>query len=438
MDSRFTNLGDNTNENRMARIMMGNAPSDNVAAKHCDHIYATGEGQLNYVQQCDTLASVRFSVNFQSLTLPGSATLNLPNASIIDTIMIRAQLASWPTDCSLPRGWLALLVDRVEWRIGGGQPYVYSGQQMLQEALEACETINKRDQFLRLAGDSRIAADASAQEANYYLSLPISRIAYDNHQLPFDTRMLSTQSQFTVYFKSLAEICGGSGVASLPTSFSLGQFIIRDLNFKNPLHSISDDLRLNPMLSYSHPVIWSIHSQLQVTTSNTATLPTQVTLTGFRAGNLNSITFFIVPDAQINPGGNNARNVMNTLRMENIRLEFNGVPLQICNGRSHDLINMANNFDPNFFFNNLITGTSSATFNQAPINSYYYTFDLSQYNAIRKFGSVQSGLEIQSNQLNFSFTTPDSNAASARLYISYRYASAIKISDRGGVVDQAF
>lgn len=435
MNSKYSNFGDLQQDAQMTRMVNDDSVRGLAMMRVCDHIYYN-KGSVSYKNECDTVANTRFSQAFTSLNLGGSSILQIANMSIVDMIIMRLQIANIPADVSLPRGWGYSFINRIDYRIGSSITLTVNGPQHLQSVMAKTESVPKRDQVLRLGGDSVVAATALA-EANVMLDVPISKLAMLCKKLPFDSKMLNLPVQIIVYFNTAAQVFGGTGV--LPQSFSLGEFILRQLDFKDVEHSISSDLRLNPMGQYVHPFTYQQHQQAPVTLA-TAVPGTSVNLTGFRYGNLNAIGLCVVPDTSLNPTAptTEAKNPSNFLRLENISLTFNGQIIYRCNGRSHDLIQMNNNLDSNFFQNNFITGNTTATFAQTAINSYFYYIDLSQYSCLREEGAIQSGIEVGSNVLQLSFTAPGNNGVAAQLFISYLYSAGIKVSSGGNQVDFVF
>lgn len=440
MDSRYSNLGDFSKEAMMARMVGGNATlKETVLAEHCDNVYYS-ESSAAMKSECDTVANSRYSQGFPSLALPGSALLQIPNQSIVDMVTIHAEFnpAQIPADVCLPRGWLLLLINRIDYRIGSSTTFTMDGKAHLQLVFESCETSDKIDQIWRLAGDEfTTGPNSSTLVAHAPIMVPISKLMAMNNKLPFDTRMLSQPVNVTVYFDALSSICGGIGTP--PSSFSLGEYILRQMDFKDVEHSLARDLQMNSISNYTHPFTFVQQvGGIQLTSSNTKTAPVATTLQGFRYGNLLGIAMMAVLNSSSNPAPTVAKNPLDTLRLENINLNFNGQNLQVLNGRAADLLYLEDHPRPNYFFGSRLSGTTNASFSSVPVNSYFYVLDLSQYSAIVKEGSVQSGIEIGSNVMTLSFTTPDSNAAAFTLYVSYRYQAGIKVSQGGNAVDFVF
>jgi len=437
MNTAFANIGDLDKATTMPLTVQ-----DSVAVEHCDTIYY-GPSASHKKSACDVLANTRFEQQFQSLNIPGSVTLQIPNISIVDTIIMHVAIPSFPQDCNLPRGWGHLLIDRVDLRIGSSITLTFSGQTILHELLMKCKNASssgKRSRLFELCGQARTTSSATRLDAYIPLNVPVlSAIANDKSKLPFDLGMLNLPAQVVVYWNSLASICGGSGVSNLPTSFSVGSFIARQLDFKDVSNSMKNDLIMNPAMSYTHPFVYNQSIALPCISSNSPSTPVLVSLTGFRYGTLESVGFYLLKNLDVNSPGANAKNVFNTQVLNDIKLTFNGQLLYSAPANSHELLNLALSDDsPNMVLNAVVSGTSTATFVATAVDSYLYDINLAQYNPLSEQGVLQSGLVVGNNTLSLQFTTPASNLETCVLYVSYRYAAGCKVSNGGSQVDFIF
>lgn len=430
--SQYKNLGD-YESSAMVNRAMAMGLKDLSGMKYCDHIYYD-DRSVAYKQECDIIANTRYTQGFTSLSLPGTTTLQLPNMSIIDMIACQFSI-NFPTNICATRGWGYQLIERIDYRIGSAGTFTINGEQHALSVLEKCETLEKRNQLWRLGGDAVVSS--GVQNAYVFIDVPVSKIQAMAHKLPFDSKMLSLPIQIVIYIKGASEVFGGSGV--MPIALSDGNFIVRQLDFKDNNASMAEDLMMDRALSYVHPFLFQ-QTQLVVPNLTTAQLPNKVVtnLQGFRFGNLVSITLWAVLNTDLTPSPTNAKNPLKTLRLNDIQLYYNGLLLYNSIKDTHALITLGNNLAPNYFETTAISGTNSGNFALTAYNSYYYTLDMSQYSAKMKEGSIQSGLEMGPNTLLLNFTTPDSSASAFALYVSYNYTSGLKIFQGGSQVDFVF
>lgn len=439
--SRFTNLGDLDTENRLGRIAAEQQSMADIPLGLCDHIYY-GESSTMFREACDVIRSLKFVQSFTSLSTNGSATLQIPNVSIIDQVFMQVSLPSWPANVYGIRGLLLAMIDRIEYQLGASTRYVLDGRAHLQYLLEQASTDSQKDAVLRLAGESLINSSASEIVMQCPIALPFTRGLYGDKKHPFDAKMLSMPILITVYFNSagLAGVCGGSGVASLPTSWSSGLFAVSQIDFKSPENSLARDLQMT-MGSYLQPALFIQPSiSLPLTGSSVKTAPVNLTLTGVRYGDLTSIGLVVVKNEDITGtgGAGNAKNPLCTQKLENVVLTFNGVVLYRAEGRLLDLQALSMKPTPNFYqYEKATTATSPFTIDPL-YQSYYYDLDLSQFSDIISEGNVMSGLEVGSNVLTLSFTTPTANGLACTAFVNYKYPFAIKIGMGGSAVDFVF
>ena len=82
------------------------------------------------------------------------------------------------------------------------------------------------------------------------------------------------------------------------------------------------------------------------------------------------------------------------------------------------------------------SGSTPPAVADANAQLYYYSIQLSQLNDIINEGSLQSGLELGSNSMQISFTTPNCDGVACKAYICYRYPYGIKTGS--GCTQQEF
>jgi hypothetical protein len=444
--SKYQGLGDLTQDAMMNRSMAVQETLADVPLGLCDAIYAS-EASTQYRSECDVIRSIRFTQSFPSLNMNGSATLQIPNISIIDSIFMNVVVPYWPTNYYLQRGGLLQLIDRIEYQVGSSNRWTLDGVAHLHYLLETCQSQDQKDALLRLAGESLNNAVATPFNWACPIALPFVRGMYGNHKkFPLDTKMLGLPVTITVFWKAsgLAAISGGAGTPVnptptqlLPTSFSSGAFSCSQLDFKDPNMSLARDLQLTGG-SYIQPALFLQNSiQIPLTSASAVSSAPQLTLTSVRYGNLTSIGLVVVRNADLAASSGTAINPMKWQRLENIILTFNGVRLIFANARVYDLQQLVLQKTPNFAPIETGSGSTSGFTLNGTNTAYYYSLDLSQYSDILEEGSLQSGLEVGANVLNLSFTTPDTNSENCTAFVCYRYPFGIKIS-QGGQCDYVF
>lgn len=439
MVSKYQGLGDLSQDAMMNRAMAVQETLADVPLGMCDKIYAS-ESSSAYREECDVIRTIKFVQSFQSLNTNGSVTLQIPNISIIDNIYLAVSFNAGdiPANVWSQRCPLGLLIDRIEYQVGNSNRWTLDGVAHMAYILETCQSQDMKDQVLRLGGE-QIDASGGALNWIFPICLPWTRALYGNHKkFPFDAKMCALPLTLTVYWKAsgLAGIMGGSGVVNLPTVFRSGQFIVSQLDFKQPDMSLAKDLQLTGG-SYIQPALFLQNSvAIPFTSSSSVSTAPQLTLTSVRYGNLTSIGLVVVRNADITPGVT-AFNPMNWQRLTDIILTFNGVRLVFAPSRTMDLQALVLQKTPNFAPQATATGAVSPFTQNGQATAYYYSLALSQYSDILEEGSLQSGLEVGANVLNLSMVTPFSNGEACTAYVCYRYPFGIKVH-MGGQVDYVF
>lgn len=398
----------------------------------CDMIYYNSDVSLR--PKCPVVKNSRFVQNFSSLNLPSSNTLQIPNLSICELIGYRIVLPQVPANVCLPRGWGYLLLNRLDVRIGSSQTLTFGKHQMFIDTLIKCDSKEKQDYLLELGGQEISAPSSGTIEAVCYLNSIISKIRQATAKLPLDLNLLNQPCQMTLYFDSVSTISGGTGAQNAyGASMVDGSFHVVQLDFKNPLDSLKNEMILDPMASYNHFFNYRQDLTQQFTGSTNTNQPVNLTLTGFRYGTLTSIGFLVVQNTNITPVGvNDAKNPFLCERVSNIQLVFNGQVLARSNGFSHELVMLASRQMPPVVAYSQLSGTTSP-FTSAPKNAYYYKIDLAQHAVELSEGHIQSGISISTNVMNLLFNTTTNN--SYTLFVFYEFNSAIQVARGGAEVD---
>lgn len=403
----------------------------------CETVYYDANVSLR--PRCQTVRNNRFQQNFSSLNLPSSQTLQIPNLSIVDTIIYRIVLPNLPVDVNLPLGWGYLLLNRLDVRIGSSTVLTFNKHQLLIDTLSKCDEVAKQDAVLNLGGapynDTINPQPITARNvAVCFLDGIISRIRQASAKLPFDTNCLTQPCQFVLYLDSASSIMGGAGAK--PSQMLDGSFHVSQLDFKNSMDSLKGELMMMPETEYNHFFVYQQHLNQQFTGSTSVNSPVNLTLTGFRYGTLLKVRFMCVQNNYITPAGaNDPKNVFLGDRVSNVNLIYNGQVLHRNLDSTHELFQMANRHLPPKA-NYQLYGRTGPNLTSTPQDSYWVELDISQFASELSEGHLQSGLAIGQNVLNLQFNTQTSNTYT--IFLSYEFNSAIQVSNGGGEVDFVF
>jgi len=302
---------------------------------------------------------------------------------------------------------------------------------MMVMMADGCDSIEKLDEVYKYGGDQCLTA-VGQQEAIVSLEVVFSRIRYLISKMPYDATILNQPIQIIIYHRGMDKVAGGSGVPSWLTSvanqFVEASFHVRTGVFQNNQDSIKQDLMLNPSLSYSYQWLYPQCSQYRFQGSVSPS-QSQITLTGFKAGDLYAIQLYCVKESDIIGTSGVANDVLNaygrSTDLGNLLLTYQGQVLYDTRGiRLAKVSNAIAGLKPSFIPSSaLVQGTATGPFSDVGgIKSYYYTIDFTLMGAKSSSDGavVAHGLRnVQNASMVLQFSTPDTS--NYILFVSYLY-----------------
>jgi len=205
---------------------------------------------------------------------------------------------------ALPRGWGYRAIQQVSFRVGGSSQYFLTGQQLLNRSLMMCRTGTQRDAILSLGGNEcKVAADFDVDQYAY-IPIPVwCAPSNDGLNLPLPSDLLSQQVQLTITLNPVASIftdnaTGGGAPApfQLPSGFNTAYFQVQQLIMTDRSMSLANKVDMDTSM-YVMPL--PTFSQQELTFSpSIRTDPQQITLTGFRAGEVKKVVLWLTKDSE--------------------------------------------------------------------------------------------------------------------------------------------
>jgi hypothetical protein len=325
-------------------------------------------------------------------------------------------------------------LQRLDVRMGSSITLTFDYPQLMAMMLNACDTTEKADEILRMAGDECLSAVATQQEGIVPLDFVFSKVRYIVSKLPYDAGILNQPIQVVLYHRGLQEVAGGSGVSAWLTSianqFVKAQFFVRTGLFQNMEDTIKKDLALNPQLSYAYHWIYP-QTQSYRLQGSVAPAKSLITLTGFKSGDLLGIQMIAVKETEITGTiVNDAKNMFNvTSDLGGMILTYNGQVLHDMDDsvRLAKTIGACHGLKPTYFPSSAITqGSASSPWLSNPRKSYVYNIDFTLQPSKDQEGSaIAHGLKnIQNSAMQLQFSTPD--ASTYILYVSFMYSCAVR------------
>jgi hypothetical protein len=201
-----------------------------------------------------------YKTQFPSLVMGGQGiVLQVNSVDLSRQIRIRVVLPAIGSNISLPKGWLYQMISRIEYRYASSTTLNLDGEHHMISVMSSCETANKRDELMDLAGEEVYQSTGAVQpEGVAFIQLPHSKVRQLVHSKPLDNSLLSQGGyQIVLYLKPMSAIMGGSGAAawlSANQSFIAAEWQVETGRIFDQADSIRGELMADPRLSYCFPL----------------------------------------------------------------------------------------------------------------------------------------------------------------------------------------
>lgn len=307
---------------------------------------------------------------------------------------------------------------------------------MFVQNMRECTSPSTRDALVNLGGaelgtgeDQDLEFAGDAMFAYIVLNLPHSS---PNGGLekpnPLPTELLNQPIVITIEFKGIDSIFHSSspavagGNAVPPTRLEDGWFQVRQV------HANDAAMLMRPMgmgQGYSYPLKSFYQNEIQVPLQSSATSQS-VTLTGFRAGDVRSIFFWIEDTSD-------SLNYYNWVLPRDVQLLYNGTVFQNFKGTTSQIWDLMNTDVPSNFENSVIrqNGTALAPapgFNSVAKLTNWINLPFSQiYEQLSGTHLMVHGKRIENAVVNLLLTTPQAKSTFV-LHAVYSYNALLFMS----------
>ena len=390
-------------------------------------------------KQCyRTIQNTRYIQQFQSLGA-GSSVFTIPPNNGIQDIILTLELPSQAdgftyNGSAIPSSWGYGLVKQVSFRYGGSSQFFLSGQQLLQNSLRKTSNGSQRDDLFNLGGTAAAAGAAAAgdfvsrQRAYVWLSLPHCMPTADGKLPPLPTDLLTQQVQITVELYPLTTIFSIAAGATpvLPTSLSFAEFQCQQVILENQGDALA---RRVDMTSHalSFPLADFTQQEVIVPLANAATQ--NITLTGFRSGEVRNIQVWITKDGDTSGV---IKNPWKWYAPEDMTMTYAGEVYARFDKGSSALWNLVNGRQSAAVNEVLVAdaggGACSIT---SPFLGRWVELPFAQtYDDLTAHSTYTSGKPITNGIVNLAFSLPQELPAAAdlKLHVSYNYNAVLTFS----------
>lgn len=387
-------------------------------------------GETNMEKQAyPSVVNTRFVQQFTNLGAGSSQFIISPQGGVSDIIMQFLTPAGAYTTLALNQGWGYSLISRLSVRYGSSAQYFWSGPQMFLQNLIDAENSNKADAISKLGGNALAGANCANSSAYVYLKLPHNSIRASGKPLPFPSDLLVQPIVVTVELYALNQILINQGAlpSTGPAALASAQLQVKQemLTDSSDLLARRVDMNSNAY-TFPLPYFCQQETQVPITTDSQNSLQS-VNLTGFRAGEVQSIVLWLTPNTVAGEGtpGSGAFNPLQWLQMNNITMTYNGEIFSRFDVGSAALWNLTAD-EKAQAFNNITQSVGSVAVNS--VVSYWHVAPFGQVNlASERELKLVHGKPILNAVVNLSFSAP-APSTSYVLHAMYLYNASLLCS----------
>ena len=344
-------------------------------------------------QTIPTVVDQRYTQEFGNKGQGTSAFTISPNSGVshvvavigYDALTVQAISSSF----ALNRGFGYEAIQQVSFRIGGSSQYFLTGSQLLARNLRLARTQSQRDAILQLGGAVTVGgvSDANANPSMAYIPISIWAMPGDDGlNLPLPSDCLSQQIQVTVTLNP-AYVSAGAGDAGLstapnagfwhlatgttlstltpanspPSQFTTAFFQVQQIQQKDRSMALSNHVDLDKeMYSMALPTFDQFEQTFPIQSAKPdgTSQPQAVTLTGFRAGEVKEIQFWLSK----NYAGTGAEDDMANPNLwyppSNLQVLYAGLVYSNYTNGSSQIWNLLNGTSPSAVNQNVLTSAA--------------------------------------------------------------------------------
>ena len=411
--------------------MSSTSVQDMVRPAECVDLYYY-DGMTSQKQCFPTTQNTKYTQAFQSNGAGQSVFTIPPQNGIQDIVLTFSVTLPAVSDCNLIPGWGYGLIDQVSFRYGGSSQYFLTGQQILQNALRKQPSRATANDIFQIGGNQVTSSGSVTQTvyASIVLTLPHNSVPTGVGKThPFPTDILTQQTQVTVVLKNPQSVFYGTGVASAPTLLTSAQFQVQQVMLNNQGDALARRVNMADN-AYAFPT--EFVQQEATISSGGATYgpanPWNITLTGFRSGEVKSIHVWLTNTADT-PSPATTNDPFLWYQPLSVEMLYAGDKYAVYGNQVGQLFNILNgNKVPAFDL--VKTSGSTSTLSYWTELPFAQTFVDEDAHAM-----LVHGKPITNGIVNLTLTPP-SSASTWVLHVSYNYNATILFSQ--GTCDYVF
>jgi hypothetical protein len=418
-------------------------------------IYYYGRSELAK-QSIPTVVDNRFKQALNNLRA-GSSTFIISVDQGVSDILLGAKLPENGvggvdyTDLALPRGWLYALINRASIRYAGSSQYFWTGAQMLIENLREMPNADCKDRLFELGGALLQGSTSSgagtftgdSMYAYAYLNFPHNSpnggLAKPN---PFPSEMLMQPIVVTLELNNLPSIfssaVSGGAISGAPQALEDAWFQVKQVhaNDRGDLMVATADRSK----AYSFPTKGFYQNEITINIdagTTTSGVQYQALLTGFRAGQVRDIIFWLTDNSDTAPVTSSAfvKNFTNFAMPSDVQLTYNGTIYYEAQATSHQFWNVVSTENPSNLEATVLAISGGNIASTAAIRSWVEIPFGQVYQQLSGSHMYVAGKTIQNAVVQLAVAVPDP-AKAYTLHAVYAYNCVLMVAD--GTVSYAF
>lgn len=404
-------------------IRLADKPSNlNAPGTKVNSLYYSDMNSI--VESVESRFMWRYNQSLSTFAFGVTAQVSIENGSFLSTTALYLELQNIPANVFAARGWGYSCIRQIIFNFGSSNVSAisYSGDSLWQILSSQCHTAEKRNELLRLGGDSILAASAKTSAV---VLLPLPWSAASGNKIPFDTNLLNQPINVQVQFKDSYNVFGGIG--TYPTGFSSAKIIARQGDLSNKEVSVKLKLMNQPGTFIGYPYTFP-QTQSAIRFSGLGPVQeTSVQIQSFINSDLLAVNFYVVKKRYVDVSP--SKDTPNPLACDEISdlvVELNGQQLFRLDGYMHKLMDM-DQLDGAGYYSQVVVGAG----NTGPIpvtgkDCYVVTIDWSRVKGYVFHENYQNVPRIPQQPLILRFKTEA--VEDYYLYATYFYNALNSVS----------
>ena len=436
-----------------------------------DNNYQTNNNMLESSSRVLTNQAAKLSL--PSKSFGNNVRVNLPHGNLLlghTTLTLKIDDAKVPKGAFLCQDWVYNAIKYIEFQFGNSEKLRYEGKHLLIKNLADCESGEKKSVMSQVAGRKKTEDAAGGSRSEYVGSvtiyLPFSNMSSSRY-IPFDSSILSSPVEINIELARADEVFqftqtnAATVRNALPLQYDDAYMMTKTMYM---VDGSSDSIREKVSMrgndkylySYMYPQTFIDSKVLTGVPASTQKSGMSVDLTRFLNASCQSIDIFVerLTLGNTAPAGSaidnaplsrSAQPENHYVQISNCELRYAGQPIWRSDDTSDVLQNLSEyptstSFDLEIYQYNEGAGADLVQITSQ--KGYWLHIQMSQYNERFFSNLIQSGVALNSNEVQLVFNTPELKDLPSMLatpanptvqpqykvYANYNYQAGVRVA----------